>query len=188
MKRSFEELLIDHCAPTLAGVKTANLFCCDLPKAEILKKIAYWNDQLSASGVKLTVLRDCPVAESMLVYIYREKKLKEDLGKPGVGEYLKTLGYKCRETLDHLISILREKLARGGDFPHEIGLFLGYPFPDVLGFITNKGQNFCEIGCWKVYDNPEEAQKRFERYRKCVHLYRIQYGKGKSIRQLTVAA
>ncbi len=30
-----------------------------------------------------------------------------------------------------------------GDFPHEIGLLLGYPPEDVIGFIENRGQIHC---------------------------------------------
>ena len=31
-----------------------------------------------------------------------------------------------------------QRLADGGKFPHEIGLFLGYPPEDVSGFIENR--------------------------------------------------
>ena len=43
-------------------------------------------------------------------------------------------------------------------FPHEIGLFLGYPFEDVMGFIENKGENYLCSGCWKVYSCEQDAR------------------------------
>ena len=35
-------------------------------------------------------------------------------------------------------------------FPHELGLLLGYPVEDVLGFIRNEGRNYLYCGYWKV--------------------------------------
>ena len=51
-----------------------------------------------------------------------------------------------------------------GDFPHEIGLLLGYPPEDVIGFIENRGQNPLYIGYWKVYSNLEECRKVYAGY------------------------
>ena len=56
---------------------------------------------------------------------------------------------------------MRSRLAQREDFPHEIGLFLGYPLGDVIGFIKNAGQNCKCVGCWKVYCNECEAIKAF---------------------------
>ena len=33
-----------------------------------------------------------------------------------------------------------------GAFPHEIGLLLGYPVEDVLGFIRHQGKNYLYTG------------------------------------------
>ena len=75
----------------------------------------------------------------------------------------------------------------GESFPHEIGLFLGYPPEDVRGFIE-KGASGCKCsGCWKVYGNTQQAMTTFGRYRKCAALYLEQWTKGKSVEQLTVA-
>lgn len=49
-------------------------------------------------------------------------------------------------------------------FPHELGLLLGYPVADVLGFVENGGQNYLYSGYWKVYENVQAAKDTFERY------------------------
>ena len=49
-------------------------------------------------------------------------------------------------------------------FPHEIGLVLGYPVEDVVGFINNQGKNYILTGYWKVYANKESAQVIFDHY------------------------
>ena len=41
-------------------------------------------------------------------------------------------------------------LLRNQEFPHEMGLLLGYPVEDVKGFIRNGGENCLYIGYWKV--------------------------------------
>lgn len=46
-------------------------------------------------------------------------------------------------------------------FPHEVGLFLGYPLDDVTGFIEQKGKNYKCCGIWKVYGNEKQTQMLF---------------------------
>ena len=47
-------------------------------------------------------------------------------------------------------------------FPHEMGIFLGYPLGDVKGFIVHGGKNYLYSGYWKVYENVEETRKKFQ--------------------------
>ncbi|MDO4733331.1 MAG: DUF3793 family protein, partial [Bacillota bacterium] len=86
------------------------------------------------------------------------------------------------------LAMLRSRFLESREFPHEIGLFLGYPLGDVCGFIENGGKNCKCSGCWKVYSNEQEVQLLFEKYRKCRETYRKSFRSGKNIRQLTVSA
>jgi hypothetical protein len=90
--------------------------------------------------------------------------------------------------VEYCIEKLKEGLMRSACFPHEIGLFLGYPLEDVVGFIENSGQNCICTGCWKVYHNEDEARKLFERYDKCTKVYMRLFAEGKPIERLIVAA
>lgn len=78
-------------------------------------------------------------------------------------------------------------LAGGGEFPHEIGLFLGYPPEDVCGFIENRAGGYKCVGEWKVYGDADKAKEIFAKYRKCTEVYCAQFAQGKSIERLTVA-
>ena len=52
--------LVEYCSPTLAGIKTANLFNCQYgshSRAELAFIIALWNRRLNSKGVSLKVLR-----------------------------------------------------------------------------------------------------------------------------------
>ncbi|MCM1236025.1 MAG: DUF3793 family protein [Ruminococcus flavefaciens] len=48
------------------------------------------------------------------------------------------------------------------DFPHEMGLLLGYPAEDVDGFMRHKGKDFLCTGYWKVYEDRDRKLKTFE--------------------------
>ena len=67
--------------------------------------------------------------------------------------FLNKRGYYYK-TVSQAIALLKEKLIEN-DFPHEIGIFLGYPLSDVLGFINN--EPCCCMGAWKVY-SPKKAE------------------------------
>ncbi len=82
---------------------------------------------------------------------------------------------------------LMQRLADDVEFPHEIGLFLGYPPKDVCGFIENRAGGYKCVGEWKVYGDEDKAKKTFAQYRKCKEVYCAQYAQGRSIERLTVA-
>ena len=67
-----EKCLIEHCAPTLASLKAANLFnaCCE-EEENIDLQISMWNQLMNPKGVKLLALRSR--GNRSLVYVYREK-------------------------------------------------------------------------------------------------------------------
>ena len=101
-------------------------------------------------------------AATALVYVCRKTRLQENILKPGVLHFLERYGYRSTDA-DEAIGPLKERLSNleGEGFPHEIGIFLGYPLGDVIGFIENAGRNFKCSGCWKVYCNECEAVKLF---------------------------
>lgn len=181
----FEQYLIDNCSPTLASLKTANLFNCRFGDvSELENAVSRWNKELSVKGISVTVLRRRE--NTALIYVYRTEKLAEDFSRPGVARFMKRHGYE-NTNIGYCIDILREKLMNSEDFPHEIGIFLGYPFGDVIGFIDNAGKNSRCTGCWKVYCNECEAMRTFARFDKCRAVYQKMWAKGRSIVQLTVA-
>lgn len=181
-----EKYLIEHCSPTLASLKTANLFnYIFTSEEELYGYIRGLNRKLSAKGVSVTILRK--EAHSALVYVYREKKLAEDLARPGVREFLTKAGYEACTPLA-AIRFLRSRFAAKAGFPHEIGLFLGYPLGDVIGFIENAGRHSKCSGCWKVYCNECEAIRLFAKFDKCKEVYKRLFCEGKTVVQLTVAA
>ena len=90
-------------------------------------------------------------------------------------------------TFNELLDNLKKNVSAAGDFPHEIGVFLGYPIEDVEGFILNKGKNCQVCGCWKVYSDVENKLKLFKKYTKCRDVVCSYINRGASIRQLMQA-
>lgn len=88
---------------------------------------------------------------------------------------------------DRCIIRLMEQLRTAPEFPHEIGLFLGYPPEDVKGFIEQRALHCKCTGWWKVYGDQTEAEQTFARYQKCTDCYLRNWQRGKSLEALTVS-
>lgn len=180
-----EDYLIEHCSPTLASLKTANLFNYIYDSdVQLYAYIDELNQKLGEKGVSVAILRKYD--HSALIYVYREKKLQSDLQKNGVNEFLQGFGYE-NFSAGEAITVLQSRFGANGEFPHEIGIFLGYPLGDVIGFIENAGRNSKCSGCWKVYCNECEAVRMFAKFDKCKEVYKRLFHQGKTVRQLTVA-
>ena len=68
---------------------------------------------------------------------------------------------------DEILTYLAQRVQSTKGFPHEIGIFLGYPLEDVVGFITNNGCNYKYSGCWKVYGYETYSRRLFAQYKSC---------------------
>lgn len=180
-----EELLVRHCSPTLAGLKTGNLFNCKFESiAELKSTIEYMNNMLNSKGVYVYLLKLW--GDRALIYVFRPNKLKKDLSQEDSKKLLSKAGYSGNNIRGYL-KHLSERIYKCQEFPHEIGLFLGYPVDDVKGFIENKGRNCKCVGCWKVYTNECEAMKTFAKFKKCTDVYCKKLHEGLSIVRLTIA-
>lgn len=180
-----EDYLIRHCAPTLAGIKTGSIFLCPYESPQALRDaLRRVNRSLGPKGLRVLPLR-CSGTKA-LIYLYRPGRLAADLEDAEAAGLLQSQGY-CTENCGKCVAQLIQRLREQPDFPHEIGLFLGYPPEDVKGFIE-QGADACKFtGCWKVYGDEETARKKFAQYRKCTRIYREQWAKGRAIERLTVS-
>ncbi|MBR1481570.1 MAG: DUF3793 family protein [Ruminococcus sp.] len=179
-----EDLIIKHCSPTLAGLKTANLFTCAYAHRQDVECFAReFNRRFSRKGVKMLPL-DFGKSRA-LIYVFRPTRLQRDLSDAQAIAILKTMGYDSFDNRNCL-NRLKSRVQGCPEFPHEIGLFLGYPPEDVRGFILHKG-NCCKCcGCWKVYGNEEKAAREFAKYKKCTDIYYSKWLQGTSINKLVV--
>ena len=134
----FELTLAFHCAPALAGIKP---------------------------GISLRPL--CRCRSRCLVLVYRRDRLERQLEQEEVARLLERDGYPLAGGLEAMLDHLASRMAGSGGFPHEVGLFLGYPAEDVEGFRRHGGQGYKYSGLWKVYSDVERAQRCFRQYGCC---------------------
>ena len=88
----FEQELILNCAPTLASLKTANLYSYKIMADEPLQEeLAEVNQKLNPKGVFVEQL--VQKENFTLLYVYRPSFLENDLMREGAEEILQTYGY-----------------------------------------------------------------------------------------------
>lgn len=197
-KINLEQQMIRHCAPVLAGIKIANLFRYQAETEEGLREeMDEVSKKLNVKGVYLEIVRR--FEKGVLIYVFRRDRLEEELKKTENATLLSRYGYgklmcqhpesTCQKKIgDFCLEHLKARIRNSEEFPHEIGIFLGYPPEDVKGFIDHQGKDFLFSGIWKVYSNPEVARDLFAKFKKCVTVYEKLYSEGRSISKLTVAA
>ena len=186
---TLERSLIGHCAPTLAGLKVASLYrYFPRDRRQFARQFRDLREKMAARGLRLRVLKGCGRTGSLLLYLYRAEDLRRTLEDGPVGDYLSACGYDTAAGSEGMLHQMARRVCLRREFPHEIGLFLGYPLEDVEGFIRNKGQGYTCCGHWKSYGDPAEARRRFAGYRACTETYRRRYDGGTPITQLIVAA
>ncbi len=179
-----DEVLIRHCSPTLAGIKTGNIFTCPCDSKEsMIDEIREINHKIAARGLCLIPMKFSK--GKVLLYLYRPDKLGEDLSDAEAVRILEECGYD-RFTRGACLMNLIKRLNEGAGFPHEIGLFLSYPTEDVRGFIENHAAGYKYSGLWKVYGDVTKARRTFASYQKCTDVYRLQLKRGKTLIDLAV--
>ena len=146
-------------APVLKGVKISNL---------ITMKPGGWRK--IRAYLKKSRIICIPLyadAEKEVLFLYRYEQLERHLKNREVREFLRSCGYESFEVASVLVRLRRRYQLYAGiskEFPHELGVLLGYPVGDVQGFIDNRGENSLTSRYWKVYQNPKEAEKIFDLY------------------------
>lgn len=156
-----ETQLAIHGAPVLSGLKVSNLIM--IPNQ--------WKDAISwilkDTHLKLYLLYIGE--EKSALFMYHPQQLAQYLMQPQTFGMLRKMGY-VETSFEGLVTKLAERYTdfRHGKrgFPHEMGLFLGYPTEDVKGFIENKGKNFLYAGYWKVYEDIAQKIQLFQAFDK----------------------
>ena len=150
-----------QCAPFIAGIKMSNLF--------IIENDTLYDTAMELEKLKLSYFVLLQTAGKTTFLLYDEVKLGNYMMNGRVKRLLKKMGYGCCDLIDdlrHLRIRYRQYASENKSFPHELGLFLGYPVEDVMGFINNSGENCLYTGYWKVYADLPSKLKLFRKYRR----------------------
>lgn len=176
-------LLAIHCAPILSGSKAANIMTVTVHEFD---RIGYL---LQDTGIRYRFLKT--KGDKGILYLYREKRLRQYLEQEEIQEFLSEYGYD-EVNIAKMLNLLSKRIRMYNDqeavFPHEIGVFLEYPLGDVKGFLANEGKNFMYSGYWKVYQDLQGAVRRFTQYDMERELTIQALMQGKTIREIALAA
>ncbi len=184
MHHTLERLFAFHCAPTFVGIKPANLVSLrTIEKFSVDKELMKYNKRMNNKGIYFRALSYSD--KSTLVLVYRKEQIEYQLQKIDICQFLKHYGYDEMDLESALIR-LSNRIVNSDGFPHEIGIFLGYPLEDVRGFIEYSGQNYLLSGYWKVYGNLEHTNELFNQYNHCRSEFSFKVGNGCSIEHLCV--
>lgn len=184
---SFEKSLVWHASPTLANIKIANLYNFKFEsRLDCENTLDYFNSMMNPKGLYIELLRQ--TEDFYLIFVFRKSYLQKGLENEKIQEFLKELGYPIGGNVEEYLEFLKSQLIKGKEFPHEIGVFLGYPLSDVKAFIETKGQNCITCGEWKVYGDEEKAKCMFCKYKHCKEVYVSVYEAGKNFKDMLVSA
>lgn len=148
-----------QCAPLITGLKISNLLTIPPDGFTQVEKII--------EGSFITMYPLLETEEKIVILLYRKDRLEKYLRMPQVQKLLTEEGYgtcQLEEVLPVFCARYENYAETKKEFPHELGLLLGYPPEDVEGFIRHQGKNCLCTGYWKVYADKEGKQRLFEKY------------------------
>ena len=194
-KNSVEDYVKEHLclnAPVLLGLKPAAIFTVSkAEKARLEELLSFCGKQRGGNcpleeycgGARMEEAfpSDCRVfaivtlhsGEKESILLYRKDILYAHLADRKVKRFLHSLALGYEEGMDWILHFKKRFLEykeEGREFPHEIGIFLGYPLWDIRAFMQNPRREAKLTGYWKVYYKVEKAREQFQKYDRCIAL------------------
>lgn len=158
-KKELKTQLALQCAPLLMGIKPSNLLTVTGDRRQEVEDLFHNTD--------ITVHTLYQTPDRITILLFRERELLACLERKKVRNTMWMFGYQTLRLVgifENLCARYQKYMSDRQSFPHELGLLLGYPVEDVLGFIRNEGKNYLYSGYWKVYGDVAKAKKTFASY------------------------
>lgn len=157
--RSNYPLIIEHLGPTVLGIKPSELLNVSLYDQRIweeFKALYFQHEQLGLKEIR-------QVNGRQQVIFYHRVTLDTVLREKHNQEFLRTFNFPETYSLDSYLNHVLDKI-RSKAFPHEIGIFLGYPLKDVLGFMKQVPLTYVRTHGWRIYGDAQISDKIYEKY------------------------
>ncbi len=165
----FEKWLLVSLAGVLFSDKAGELLAlqpqqCGLTLERRLERIEALADrwQLSTAWLYETQL-------TTKVIIYKEARVKRALDQVPC-QVLCGLNYGSAIQPRQFVAELGRRWRKSGEIPHEIGLALGYPVKDVLGFMDLLPLDYTTCCGWRVYGDPKPSLQKSQAFQKARQL------------------
>lgn len=157
--KRLEFTFVYQCAPVIAGLKISNLLIVE--RSQLKAAVGLIREfGLSAFLLYGTINR-------LSILVFNGKRLEDYLMKNENLRFLENLGYEeisVNNVLRKISGKYAEYMNQTSTFPDELGIALGYPTEDVLGYMENNGRDYLLNGYWKVYSSAEEKAELFRSF------------------------
>jgi hypothetical protein len=168
--KNYLKSLLSNIGATIMGVKPAELRNVILSNSNC-GDCCYWQEckesLLEYQQLGVLEIGKMEKQNRIKVLFYHRSSLDRHLRNKHNLKFLREIGYPKNYNLDKYLEHLKERL-ESEEFPHEIGVFFGYPLKDVLGFMGYLNLDVSDWGEWRFYGNERVSQlqqKRFEQAR-----------------------
>jgi hypothetical protein len=160
----YEKRLLKTISPVIKGIKPAEII--SLPKSEedveyklkILTNMYRICDKIQGEIINYS-------SKSIKVFIYNEYALQNILHRKNIRNFLATCGYSLSYSLEDYLKELFAKISMG-QIPDEIGIFLGYPLKDVMGFMGVINLPLTKVNYWRIYGDSNISDKLYDNIQK----------------------
>lgn len=153
------EFLVEILAPVVLGVKPAELLNVEM------NNDSEW-EEFKAIFLKNSALRIKEIRElngRLQVLFYQRDILNAVLTERPILNFLLSLNYPSKYVLEDYLNWLKGKII-SVKFPHEIGVFLGYPLKDVVGFMGLLPLPYQRTLGWKIYGDEKRSLDIYRRH------------------------
>jgi hypothetical protein len=151
----FIEWLATELAPTILGSKPATVL--SFRDSTYLAMLAIWR-QHGCEVLRNTLVQFLPLrcgSNLETVLFYREDALRQCIADDQHKCFLSELGYPVDAGVDECLALLCERFRHS--CPHEVGVLLGIPLKDVLGFMDRTNLQLTCRKEWCIYGNPDAS-------------------------------
>ena len=149
--------LVEKLGPVLMGSKPAELLSFLGSDKYLTNKLSQINNSL---GRCIRIQHEIIELKNgnIKILFYNQEKLNNVLTDKRNNKFLRQQGYPREYNFHEYMQMLISKIISGA-IPHEIGIFLGYPLKDVIGFIGHPSLKLTKICGWRVYGYSKPSDK-----------------------------
>ncbi|WP_371025148.1 DUF3793 family protein [Paraclostridium ghonii] len=159
---SYIKWILELLGPVILGSKPSeilNISLNDNRKEYKIKQINSFFKNCSRLKYEMVYKNN---GEIKMLFINKQA-LTETLNNKKCINFLRFIGYPNDYTLENYINFLLNRL-KENEFPHEIGIFLGYPLKDVVGFMGYGNYELQKTKYWKVYGSTEISDRIYNNF------------------------
>lgn len=156
------EWLVSSLAPTIVGSKPSTILT--LADCRYQPLLSMWRNTgdavLEGTVIQFKILHSSEGKETVL--FFRSDTLEQCIETNEHKLFLEKLGYPVAAGVEQCLELLKQRF----QFccPHEIGVLLGIPLKDVLGFMGITDSNITCRGEWCIYGHPDDSLALMKRY------------------------